>query len=148
MPQLLALLSVALAAVAGTGPQVSTSTLTATASFAPRTSLTISTPTLRFVVTDPAIPALATVDYSAAARTVANGEVTLVMRVAGEVPPDGMLRISAGSGGVVVGGVVALEDVAAARWTGSGLRTGRMTVALSARPGTYDVPVTFVLKLS
>jgi hypothetical protein len=147
MPQLLALLSVALAAVAGAGQQVSTHSLTATASFAPRTSLTISTPTLRFVVTDPAIPAVATVGYSAAARTLANGGVTLVMR-AGDVPADAVLRISGGSDGVVVGEVASGQDVAAARWTGGGLRAGRVTVALSARPGTYDVPVAFFLTLS
>jgi hypothetical protein len=148
MPQLLAPLCVALAAVAGSGPQVSTHSLTATASFAPRTSLTISTPTLRFVVTDPAMPAYATIDYSAAARTLANGEVALMMRVDGDVPPDGVLSISGGSDGVVVGEVAPRHDVAAARWAGSGMRTGRLTVALSARPGTYDIPVTFFLRLS
>jgi hypothetical protein len=148
MPQLLAPLCVALAAVAGTGQQTSTHSLTATLTFAPRTALTISTPTLHFVVTDAATPAYATVEYSAAARTRADGEVTLVMRVSGDVAPGVVLSISGGSDGVAVGEVASRQDVAAARWTGSGLRTGRITVALSARPGTYDVPVTFLLKLS
>jgi hypothetical protein len=148
MPQLLAPLCLALAAFAGTGQQGSTHSLTATASFAPRTSLTISSPTLRFVVTDTAMPAYATVDFSAAARTLAQGEVTLVMRVTGDVAPDVVLSISGGSDGVAVGEVAARQDVPVARWTGSGLRAGRVTVALTAGSGTYDVPVTFFLTLS
>jgi hypothetical protein len=147
MPQLLAPLILSLSAIASTGQQVSTHSLSATASFAPRTSLTITTPTLRFVINDAAMPAYATVDFSAAARTLANGEVTLVLRLVGDVAPGVVLSIAGGSDGVVVGAVPTSQEVAAACWTGSGLRSGRVTFALSAKPGTHDIPVTFFLRL-
>lgn len=149
MPQLLAPLCLSLAALAGVGQDISTHTLRATVSFAPRTSLTVSTSTLRFVVTEAGKPAYATLNFSAAARTIADGEVTLVMQMARDAAgADVVLSISGGSDGVLVGERPDVQGVAAARWNGSGLREGHVTFALSAAPGTYDFPLTFLLKLS
>ena len=103
MPQLFAPLCLSLAVIAGGGQEMSTHTLRATVSFAPRTSLTVSTSTLRFVVSDPGKPAYATVNFSAAARTIANGEVTLVIQMTGDAAREVVLSISGGSDGVLVG---------------------------------------------
>ena len=146
MPQLFAPLCLSLV-IAGGGQEMSTHTLRATVSFAPRTSLTVSTSTLRFVVSEPGKPAYATVNFSAAARTIANGEVTLVMQMTGEAARDVVLSISGGSDGVLVGERPNAQGVIAARWQGSGLREGHVTFALSAAPGTYDLPLTFLVKL-
>jgi hypothetical protein len=148
MLQLIAPLCLSLAGMAGAGQEISTHTLRAAVSFAPRTSLTTSTSTLRFVVTDPGKPAYTTVNFSAAARTIANGELTLVMQIGGDAARDVVLSISGGSDGVLVGGRPDSNGLAAARWSGSGLREGHVTFALSAAPGVYDLPVTFLLKLS
>lgn len=148
MLQLIAPLCVSLAGIVGAGQEISTHTLRATVSFAPRTSLTTSSSTLRFVVTDAGKPAYATVNFSAAARTIADGEITLVMQMAGDAAREVVLSISGGSEGVLVGGRPDSNGLAAARWNGSGVREGHVTFALSAAPGVYDLPVTFLLKLS
>jgi hypothetical protein len=136
----------------GSAPQV-TQSVTATATFGPRTSLQVSSQVLQFHVTDAWIPAEATVEFAAGARTRSGGEVLLVVQVR---DPERLwpetagqsLTIVAGTEGTMAGSVVHDAPAVAARWIGGGLRTGRVTFRLQAAPGQYTVPVTFLLNLS
>jgi len=146
--------AVALAVVVLTGAQsagqeISTRSVSATVSFAPRTALTVSTRMLRFVVTDALTPATVSVEFSAAARTSTDGSVTLMANAADSVGlPSGVsLEIVSGSEGVVSGTVSSQQPVMAGRWTGSGVRSGRITFQLRAQPGSYDIPLTLFLQL-
>lgn len=124
-------------------------TVVVNAQFSTRTSLKVSSQMLQFAVGagDPA-PSVA-VDFSAAARTHAGGEVMLLIEPLGGID-DGAEGIAAmtfagegqgtGRGALAVGGLTPV-----ARWTGSGLRTGRLTFTLRAAAGRYTVPVRFLL---
>jgi hypothetical protein len=146
--------AIALAAMLLTAPstaaqQTTTQSLSATVAFAPRSSLSVSTRTLHFVVTDAATPAIATVEISAAARTSTDGVVTLVFETEGLAgQPGAGLEIVAGAAGAVLGKVPSQQPVVGGRWVGSGARDGRLTFQLRAQPGTYDIPVAFQLQLS
>ena len=130
------------------GQQVATQSLSATVSFAPRTALTVSTRTLHFVVTDALTPATASVEFSAAARTSAGGNVTLMVDAAdGAGLSSGVsLEVVSGPEGVQPS-ALSSQPVAAGRWTGSGVRNGRITFQLRAQPGSYDIPVALYLQL-
>ena len=131
------------------GQQIATQSVSATVSFAPRTALTVSTRTLHFVVTDALTPATASVEFSAAARTLADGTVTLMADAADSVGlPSGVsLEIVSGPEGVVPGALSSQQPSLAGRWTGSGVRNGRITFQLRAQPGSYDIPVALSLQL-
>ena len=118
-------------------------------SFAPRTALSVSTRTLHFVVTDGLTPATASVEFSAAARTSADGTVTLMVDAADTagLPSGVSLEIVSGPEGVVPGALSSQQPVVAGRWTGSGVRNGRITFQLRAQPGSYDIPVALFLQL-
>ena len=122
-----------------------TRSVSATVTFAPRTSLQVSSQVLRFDVTDTSIPAEATVEFSAGARTRTGGHVMLVARVETAHPT---LTIVAGTEGTIAGAVAPGTTTVAARWAGGGLRTGRVTFRLQAAPGHYDIPVSFLLNIS
>ena len=118
-------------------------------SFAPRTALSVSTRTLHFVVTDGLTPATASVEFSAAARTSADGTVALMVDAADTagLPSGVSLEIVFGQDGVAPGALSSQQPVAAGRWTGSGVRNGRITFQLRAQPGSYDIPVALSLQL-
>jgi hypothetical protein len=126
-----------------------TQRLTATATFAPRTSLQVSSQVLRFDVTEATVPAMATVEFAAGARTRHSGEVLLVVQVVdrGAVPsgPGQALTIVGGTDGMIPGGVALDAPTLAGRWAGGGLRSGRVTFRLLAPPGVYSIPVSFRL---
>ena len=128
-----------------------TSSVVVTAQFSSRTTLKVSARVLDFDVPHTTGLATAVVDFSAGARTTAGSEVVLSVE---------QNRATSGPGGAadvetaltVTGeghGTAALAPYApatAGRWTGSGLRTGRLTFELRASaPGRYTVPLTFVL---
>jgi len=121
-----------------------TKSVTATATFASRTSLRVSTHVLRFHVTDEAIAAEAVVEFAAGARTSRDGEVALVVRTAAEMSGM-MLTVSGGTSGAVPGTVANADATVIARWAGGGSRNGHLHFRLRAAPGTYAVPVTFQL---
>ena len=132
------------------GQQIATQSVSATVSFAPRTALTVSTRVLRFVVTDAMTPATASVEFSAAARTSTDGSVALMAEPTGMVGLSSgvSLEIVSGPDGIVPGTVSSQQRVVAGRWTGSGVRSGRITFQLRAQPGRYDIPLALLLQLS
>lgn len=117
-----------------------------------RTSLRVSTSTLSFVVPADGDTVTASVDYMAAARTQRDAQVVLSVE---------LLRSIDGPGGAADAETTLSVDsdiagsqqmsstpVRAARWTGSGLREGRLTFRLAAAaPGVYAVPVRIVISV-
>jgi hypothetical protein len=129
-------------------------TVVATAQVSSRTSLTVSTDLLHFEVTTPGQPATVTVDFVAGARTPGRSQVVLTiepMRAIGG--PGGAADIDtavsfAGTGdGTLTKGFLRPAGAAvAARWAGSGRRSGQVVFSLrSSASGTYTLPVRFVL---
>jgi hypothetical protein len=118
-----------------------------------RTSLHVSDDLLRFDVTAVDQPATASVDFSAAARTAAGAQVVLSVEPVQEMQgPSGPSEFGAsltfsGIGEGTLAGTVAPSSLTpAGRWTGSGLRHGRLVFALRASiSGSYSIPVRFVL---
>ena len=121
-----------------------TTSLVVSAQFASRTSLKVSTDLLQFDVARPDQPAIATVDFAAGARTQAGAEVLLsIEQLRGVEGPGGASDEGAGT---LAGALVAAGPAVAGRWTGSGLRQGRLVFALRAgASGNYIVPVRFIL---
>ena len=123
------------------------------AQFSSRTTLNVSTEVLRFDVANPGEPATASVDFSAGARTFSGAEVLLsVEQIRSLDGPGGSSDIESsvsfmGQGYGTLDGVLgAAHPAVAGRWSGSGLRQGRLRFALRAgASGSYTVPVRFVL---
>ncbi len=123
------------------------------AQFSSRTSLKVSTELLQFDVARPDQPALAAIDFLAAARTQAGAEVVLsVEPLRGLEDPGGAAGVEssmtfAGEGDGTLGGVVASAGpTVAGQWVGSGRRAGRLLFSLRAgATGAYTVPIRFVL---
>ena len=142
----------ALPAIASADETASTS-LAVTVQLSSRTSLKVSGQMLQFAVVAPGEPALATVDFTAAARTRPAGEVVLTVElVKGPGKPGGTAHIEnavtfSGEGdGTAAGALCGVGPSVAARWSGSGVRMGRLTFALrSAVAGTSWLPLRFVL---
>lgn len=152
-PRLVAILvSFACVAFAATPPGVEgaeskSSTVAVVAGFGTRTSLKVSTEILQFAVSDPDQPSVAVIEFSAGVRTQTGADVLFtVQRLPSMECPDGAAVTFAGEGLGTIGATLdSMAPTIAARWTGSGLRTGRLTFVLHAAPGTYAVPVRFVL---
>ena len=127
--------------------------VTITAMFGSRTSLKVSSQLLQFDVTEPGRDAIATVDFSAGARTRQGEEVVLTvepMRAidgpGGAADVETALTFTGQGDGTLSGTLDPIAPTVAGRWHGSGLRTGRVTFALRVNAaGTYQVPVRFVL---
>jgi hypothetical protein len=130
-----------------------TASLSVTAEFRARTSLKLSNQLLQFEASGDGSDAIAVVDFSAGARTRSGGEVVLTVEpVGGTSGPGGAADVEtavtfSGTGdGMLAGALRSLSPSVVGRWTGSGLRTGRVNFALrAAAAGTYTVPVRFVL---
>ena len=127
--------------------QQASQAISATATFAPRTSLQVSSQVLQFHVTDGSSVAEASVEFAAGARTRNGGDVMLVVE-APPLPPGGALTMAAGTEGTIATAVVQDAPTVVARWVGAGLRTGRVTFQLKAAPGRYEIPVRFLLNLN
>ncbi len=124
--------------------------LTVVATLSSRTTLHVSADLLRFDVTSPESPATAAVDFLAAARTYAGAQVMLsveAIRGSGEALPfDPSVSFTGEGDGTTSGSLEAASPAIAGRWTGSGVRRGRLVFALrSVTPGTFSVPIRFVL---
>ena len=149
------LVAAVMSAAAGSAAAADAATATVVVSvhFSTRTSLRVSSDVLKFDVAAPENAATATIDFSAAARTHTSAQVLLsVEQMRGADGPGGASDIEsaltfAGEGNGTVGGAVsALAPTVAARWTGSGVRDGRLVFALRAgASGRYAVPLRFVL---
>ncbi len=127
--------------------------MTVEATFSSRTSLHVSADLLQFEIAAPGGLATAAVDFSAGARTRPEAEVVLsVEPLRGVDGPGGAADVEssvsfAGEGGGTLSGTLgAAATAVAGRWTGSGLRRGRLVFALHAEAsGRYSLPVRFVL---
>lgn len=130
-----------------------TASLTLTAQVHARTSLRVSSQVLRFDVLETGAPAVAAVEFMAAARTRSDGEVVLAIQPerwiegpGGAADVDASITFSGDEPGTLAGELVPAASVVAGRWTGSGRRTGRLLFTLRASlEGTYLVPVQFLL---
>ena len=125
----------------------------ANASVGSRTSLTVSSQQLQFVLTEANQPAVATIDFVAGARTHAGAEVVLTVEgvrslegPGGAADVDAAITFAAEGEGTLAGAMSSHAPAVAGRWTGSGRRTGRLSFSLRAgAPGTYTMPVRFTL---
>lgn len=142
----------AVAAAPASGAESSVS-LSVQAQVSGRTSLHVSTDTLRFDVAAAAGSATASVDFSASARTHAGGDLVLsieLLRTMGHSDgfneAEAALSFAGEGAGTAGGDIAATGSHVAARWTGSGHRTGRLVFTLrTGSAGAYSVPVRFVL---
>jgi len=128
--------------------ETATSTVTVSAEFTTVTSLKVSSQSLQFVESGADQPAVAVVEYSAGARTRQGGEVLLIVEplasIASGDAADPVLFSGEGVG--AIHGVLSLDaPTPVARWSGSGLRKGRLTFTSAARGGGESIPVRFVL---
>jgi hypothetical protein len=137
----------------GLAAESATASVVVTAQFGSRTSLKVSSELLQFDVVTADQSALATVEFSAAARTRHGGEVVLTIERVGAVSGPGgaadietSLTVSVSGSGGATGELDPSAQIVAGRWVGSGRRTGQLSFSLrSAVPGAYSVPVRFVL---
>ena len=148
-PFLLTLAAVLGLAAPSAAADSASATVVVNAQFSTRTSLKVSSQMLQFAVgAGDQAPSVA-VDFSAAARTQAGGEVMLLIEPLGGIDGDaeGSAEMTfAGEGQGTARGALAVGGLTpVARWTGSGLRTGRLTFTLRAATGRYTVPVRFLL---
>ncbi len=147
----LALATLVQAPAGATGP--ASGVVVVSAQFGSRTSLRVSTELLQFDVIAPGQPATAAVTFSAGARTRSGADVVLSVEPVRAVDgPGGAADVESslafeGEGEGTLSGVIAgSAPSVAARWSGSGMRTGRLVFSLRSRaPGSYTVPVRFVL---
>lgn len=153
--QLLVGVAITASLLAGPSPvsaaDAATTSVVVTAQFSSRTSLRVSTDLLQFDVAAPNQPATAGVDFSAGARTHSGGEVLLsIEQLGGIAGPGGASDVEssvsfAGEGDGTLDGAL-VGTAVAGRWTGSGLRQGRLVFALRAgASGNYLLPVRFIL---
>ncbi len=123
------------------------------AQFSSHTSLKVSAQVLHFTVTDPAEPASVAVDFAAAARTGSGGEVVLSVEPVralegpgGAADAESAIGFAGAGDGTLSGTLDPVAPSIAGRWSGSGVRTGRLLFSLRASaPGSYTLPVRFVL---
>lgn len=138
--------------VPGPSPQAAgryaTGAVTIRADLSSHTSLRISSADLRFEVSEPGKAVRTAIDFTAAARTEVGGDVVLT------IEPDGAVEAPANVQAVALavalagdGGTLGTEPRVAGKWSGSGVRHGRLEFTLSGAPapGVYRVPVKFVL---
>jgi hypothetical protein len=131
-----------------------TATIVAIATFAPRTALRVSTQVLRFEVPAGETEGTASVDFSAGARVAPGAEVVLTVEPLRSVEgPGGAGDVEtvvgfSGEGAGTQSGTLRMTPAVAARWSGGGLREGRLVFTLRAdAPGVYTVPVRFQLSI-
>jgi hypothetical protein len=124
-------------------------TVSARAEIVARTSLTVSDTVLRFSQADPSQLPTASVEFTAGARTGRDAQVVLTVEVlesaaAGAVPP--VIGFIGEGQGTRQGQLSGDAPGIAARWTGSGIRSGRLVFSLRASDSsTSSFPVRFVI---
>ncbi len=148
-----AILGVACAGDAIAQQTYASAAVVATATFTPRTSLTVSTRVLEFRIEPGATHAEAVVDFTAGMRAQPGTEV--VLTVEPTTAPDGpggaadvetTVSFAGDDTGIQTGVLDTTRASVAARWSGGGQRRGRLIFTLHASaPGVYRVPVSYVL---
>jgi hypothetical protein len=116
------------------------------------TSLRVSVSEARFDVTNPMSIPTVSIDFSAAARTHKDGDVVLTVEAAGSIDapaggPSADLAVGYVGEGDNAGTLSDAGPHVAGRWSGSGLREGRVSFTLrgATAAGTYLLPLRFVL---
>ena len=137
-------------AVNASAAETACGSVTVVATFSSRTTLRVSADLLQFDVTSSESPATAAVEFLAAARTQAGAQVVLsiepVRASGGPLLFDPSLSFTGEGEGTTFGSLDVAGPAIAGRWTGSGVRRGRLVFALrSATTGTFSVPIRFVL---
>ena len=125
-----------------------TRTITAQAQVSSRTSLTVSSRQLQFTVVEAGQPASASIDFVAGIRTQAGAEVMLTVETVavGSLSDESRITFARDGEEGAIGSMSSGHPAVAARWLGSGRRTGRIAFALhGAAPGTYTIPLRVVL---
>ena len=112
------------------------------ATFAPRSSLQVSTHVLTFHVTGSA-PAEASVAIAAGVRLASGTAVELLAEA--DAPASGQLAVVAGPEGTIPTSLGSDTPTVIAKWSESGFRTGPVTLRLNAPPGVYNIPITLRL---
>ena len=128
-------------------------TVTATATFAPRPTLTVSSHLLQFRIEPGTTQAQAAIDFTAAVRARPGAEVLLSIEAAKAIQgPGGAADVDVavtfiGEGdGTLAGTLETNRSVVAAQWSGGGQRRGRLIFTLRASaPGDYTLPVSYSL---
>ena len=114
--------------------------LTLSAILRPQASLEVSSRVLVFVVDQSGV-ATGSIDYVASARTMSTGEVLLSVECGDILSTAGTNPTATLVGAAEHSPIFPGTPSSAARWTGGGTRTGRLTFELRASPGTYVIPV-------
>jgi len=129
-----------------------TATVTMRAVFNSYTSLRVSSSQLRFEVPDTLAAPRVFIEFSGAARTRTGAQVVLSVEAVGAIqPPAGGpsadLVVGYEGEGENAGTLSEAGPHVAGRWTGSGVRQGRVLFTLvgATVPGTYLLPLKFVL---
>lgn len=137
----------------GAAQQMARANVSIVADFAPRTSLKVSSEMLHFDVAQPGGTATAAIDFSAGARTPAQGEVVLTVEPlralagpGGAADVESSISVAGEGEGLLSTRLDAASTTVVGRWHGNGRRQGRLVFTLNATAaGTYSVPVRFVL---
>jgi hypothetical protein len=118
----------------------------ARATLAERTSLTVSTKVLQFVVPPGTRTASASIEFTAGVRTRPGTDVLIV---SDPVPQfDGVLRFAGEGEGILAGELQAGTPAVLARWVGGGQRRGRVVFTLEGvAPGIYCIPVRLAISV-
>jgi len=132
-----------------------TASIAATVSITPRTSLSVSSPVLRFIVPDGSNQATAEIQFRAGVRAMPGVDVQLiaepvVLHDDGSQGPevDPALLFEGEGEGAAAGVLPAGSPGVVARWSGGGQRHGRIVFTLQrAAPGTYTIPVRLFLNV-
>jgi hypothetical protein len=130
-----------------------TASVVVMAQFSSRTSLKVSARLLQFDVASPSQAASAAVEFSAGARTDSGAEVMLSVEPERAVDGPGgaadvetSLTFTGEGQGTLAGSIASHGPTIAGRWSGSGIRTGRLIFSLrAATAGSYTLPVRFIL---
>ena len=130
-----------------------TAHLTISATVSGRTRLTVSARVLHFDVLPDATRATAALDFVAAARTVAGGEVVLTVEPdrwlvgpGGAADAEAMVAFDGEGEGTLDGILQPRMTSIAGRWAGTGQRDGRLWFTLQTSvPGSYRLPLRVVL---
>jgi hypothetical protein len=130
-------------------------TVLATVTVAPRTSLKTSARVLEFRIEPGTNEALAVVEFTAAARALPDADVVMTIAPDGGLTgPGGAadveadLTFSGDGSGTLSGILMTTQSVTTARWTGGGVRSGRLVFRLrTLSPGAYTLPVRFAISV-
>ena len=136
--------------VSGTAAAAETAcgSVTVVATFSSRTTLHVSSDDVLFNVTSADVPAVASIDFLAAARTRAGAPVVLSLEPFAEFDQhtDSSLSFNGQGDGTMSGTVRADAPTIGGQWVGSGVRHGRLVFVLrSTTLGSHVVPLRFVL---